>query len=372
MAAARVRTSLLAKVWLLLVLFLQVFITPFIAFCLTYLLQFTWADSAASVQFRFDMLPWILAASISYGMVAFTTAAVLGGWRPLRVVERGGWASSLGFSRAPRQTDRIRNARHEYARSPHGRLALLAHDRVLQGHPVVVTHGGLILLAVPFQTVLVILPIALMVAMPDGLVVEGRHLLMTFILYLFALMGVFHVYTIVASRLVGVAANMRRFLITVTRLSNFAPILVLWLLGRLASAIVMTWFGTDIDLTLHFEQDIFRSLLGETAAPDGSFLDLMTALAVIPISVHATLACLEGGGLDPPRWLRPNNEDAEREREADAQRRADYFQAVRTSIRQQALQEAPRLRFEELQSSDASAEGSDGEDPHEHAVRGLG
>ncbi len=303
MATGRAKASLLAKVWLLLVLFLQVFVTPFVAFCLTYLLEFTSTESSASVQFRFDMMPWILAASVSYGLLAFTAAAVLGGWRPLRVVERGGWAAFLGFSRAPRQTNLIRNARHEYARSPHGRLALLAHDRMLDDHPITVTHGGLILLAVPFQTVLVILPIALMVAIPDGLVVEGRHLTMTFVLYIIALMGVFHVYTFVAARLVGVAASMRRFLKTMTRLSNFAPIFVLWLLGRLASVIVLTWFEGEIDLTLHLERDIFRSLIGETAAPDGSFLDLMTALAVIPLSVHATLAATRPANVTT-RWRR--------------------------------------------------------------------
>jgi hypothetical protein len=371
MATGRAKASLLAKVWLLLVLFLQVFVTPFVAFCLTYLLEFTSTDSSASVQFRFDMMPWILAASVSYGLLAFTTAAVLGGWRPLRVVERGGWAATLGFARAPRQTNLIRNARHEYARSPHGRLALLAHDRMLDDHPITVTHGGLILLAVPFQTVLVILPIALMVAIPDGLVVEGRHLAMTFILYLIALMGVFHIYTIVASRLVGVAASMRRFLKTMTRLSNFAPIFVLWLLGRLASVIVLTWFEGEIDLTLHLERDIFRSLIGETAAPDGSFLDLMTALAVIPLSVHATLACLEGGGLDPPRWLRPRDEDSERGYDLEAQRRADHFQAVRASIMASSV-EGRLASFDDLQPSTAPEGGEEGEGNEAHAVRGLG
>ena len=64
-----------------------------------------------------------------------------------------------------------------------------------------------------------------------------------------------------AARLVGAAATMRRFLITVTRLSNLAPIFVLWLLGRLASTIVLAWFGSDVDLTMNLEQAVFGTLL---------------------------------------------------------------------------------------------------------------
>ena len=91
------RAPLLPRLWLSFILLLQVFATPFVAFSLTYLLQFEWNDAQASLQFRFDMMPWITAASLSYGMLAFLLAAVFGGWRPLPVVERGGWAAALGF-----------------------------------------------------------------------------------------------------------------------------------------------------------------------------------------------------------------------------------------------------------------------------------
>ena len=96
------RAPLLPRLWLSFILLLQVFATPFVAFSLTYLLQFEWNDAQASLQFRFDMMPWITAASLSYGMLAFVLAAVFGGWRPLPVVERGGWAAALGFSRVKR------------------------------------------------------------------------------------------------------------------------------------------------------------------------------------------------------------------------------------------------------------------------------
>ena len=74
-----------------------------------------------------------------------------------------------------------------------------------------------------------------------------------------------------------------------TRLSWLAPLFVLWLLGRIASLVVLGWLGEDIDLTLRLEQVIFESLLLDAVVPQTSFLDLMTALAVIPLSVFTTL-----------------------------------------------------------------------------------
>ncbi|MGB1463040.1 MAG: hypothetical protein ACPG8Q_05850, partial [Candidatus Poseidoniaceae archaeon] len=163
-------------------------------------------------------------------------------------------------------------------------------------------------------------------------------------------------------------------LITVTRLSNLAPIFVLWLLGRLASTIVLAWFGSDVDLTMNLEQAVFGTLLGDAVVPDSSFLDLMTALAVIPLSVHATLACLEGGGLNVPRWLRPSEERQERAEEQAAQRRHDRFQAIVEAVqphvplpvRSGVEMAVPREQREALHDD------PDDDDEPDFPVRGLG
>ena len=81
-------------------------------------------------------------------------------------------------------------------------------------------------------------------AVPDGQLHEDRGLVMAFLLYVLALLFTFRIYHLFAARLVGAAAAMRRFLICVTRLANLAPIFVLWLLGRLASTIVLAWLET--------------------------------------------------------------------------------------------------------------------------------
>jgi hypothetical protein len=153
-----------------------------------------------------------------------------------------------------------------------------------------------------------------------------------------------------------------------------APIFVLWLLGRLASTIVLAWFGSDVDLTMNLEQAVFGTLLGDAVVPDSSFLDLMTALAVIPLSVHATLACLEGGGLTVPRWLRPSPEREGQAQEQAAQRRNDRFQAIVEAV-QPRVPLPLNLAFagdvsQELIQDETEAGGEDASDGF--SVRGLG
>ena len=95
-----------------------------------------------------------------------------------------------------------------------------------------------------------------------------------------------------------------------TRLSWLAPILVLWLLGRLASLIVITWIGPDIGTSIAAEKAIFEDWLNIGSVPENSFLDLLTALAVMPLSAFTTLTVLGGGGKPLPEWLLLESEDS--------------------------------------------------------------
>ncbi|GIR77224.1 MAG: hypothetical protein CM15mP79_1610 [Methanobacteriota archaeon] len=45
------RAPLLPRLWLSFILLLQVFATPFVAFSLTYLLQFEWNDAKSFLHF---------------------------------------------------------------------------------------------------------------------------------------------------------------------------------------------------------------------------------------------------------------------------------------------------------------------------------
>lgn len=329
MARQEGKGPLSARIYLTVVMFAQIFLTPLVAFTLTYLVSVDLTGDGANAALRFDMLPWIVAASLSYGVLALTLALFMGGYSPMWVVNRGGWISALGFTRNQKAADKLRSARLSFAKSPHGKLSVLVHDRYSSGkHKIISTHGGLTLLAVPFQVLLITVPLATVVAIPDHYINQNRQLELSFLLYLICLVIVMKIFPIFARKYIGIAAFTRRLLVSMTRLSWLAPLFVLWLLGRIASLVVLGWLGEDIDLTLRLEQVIFESLLLDAVVPQTSFLDLMTALAVIPLSVFTTLATLGGGSGRPPKWMRINNLDSDEIIEQERVARNEFFDNI--------------------------------------------
>ncbi len=297
-----------ARLWLTIVALCQVFLTPLIAFTLTYLFEFSFFGEAINISFQKEMIPWISAASLMYGMVALFLALIIGGYTPLVVIESGGWRKFLKFSRSPRSATQRRIARQNYASSPHGQITVLAHQRWQQGHSIISTHGGLILLAVPFQVLLATLPLAMVLMVPDSVMRENRRLELALILYIFTLGIVMKYYPRVAKRYIGIASFTRKWLISMTKISWLAPVLILWLMGRMASVVVLGWIGTDIDLNIDFEKSFFETTLNIGSIPETSFLDLIAALAVIPLATFTTLAVLGAGSGDPPEWMVENLE----------------------------------------------------------------
>jgi hypothetical protein len=126
--------------------------------------------------------------------------------------------------------------------------------------------------------------------------------------YLIVLIMVMRVFPKFARKHITIAAFTRRWLISMTKLSWLAPVLVLWLMGRLASVIVLSWVGADLSSNLHLEQSFMEDLLHIGSVPETSFLDLLTALAVMPLAAFTTLACLGGGSGTPPEWMRIGDE----------------------------------------------------------------
>jgi len=297
------RKTLIPRIWLTLVAFCQVFLTPFVAFSITYLFQLSYADQRAAITFDRDMLPWIVAASLMYGMIALVLALMLGGFRPLRVIDKGGWRRFLGLSRGKGDASSRRIARQQYADSPHGRLTVLAHERWVEGHSILSTHGGLILLAVPFQVMLATVPLILVLIIPDTIMHPNRRLELALLVYLFGLLFVMKVYPRIAEKYIGLASFTRKRLISITKLSWLAPVLVLWLLGRVASVAVIGWMGPDLNLSINLEKELFETSLSIGSIPETSFLDLLTALAVMPLAAFTTMAVLGAGSSDPPEWM---------------------------------------------------------------------
>jgi hypothetical protein len=132
-------------------------------------------------------------------------------------------------------------------------------------------------------------------------------------IYLVVLILVMRIFPAFAKRNIGLAAFTRRWLISVTRISWLAPVLVLWLLGRIASLLVISWMGADVSGSIDLEQQIFENWLNIKNIPETSFLDLLTALAVMPLAAFTTLAALGGGSGPPPKWMEKSDELEEEE-----------------------------------------------------------
>ncbi len=260
------------------------------------------------MSFQSEMIPWIITASLAYGMLALMLALLFGGFTPISVVEKGGWRAALGLTRSKRDAAGLRNSRRSHAKSPHAKLTVMVSDRIHKRHSLLSTHGGLVLLAIPFQLLLVVIPLGFVIFIPEEWIRANRRLEVAMACYLIVLIMVMRVFPKFARKHITIAAFTRRWLISMTKLSWLAPVLVLWLMGRLASVIVLSWVGADVTHNLNLEQSFMEDFLRIGSVPDTSFLDLLTALAVMPLAAFTTLACLGGGSGTPPEWMRIGDE----------------------------------------------------------------
>ena len=78
-------------------------------------------------------------------------------------------------------------------------------------------------------------------------------------------------------------------------------------MGQLSTYIVQRALGDNVALNIAFEQELFESLISASSTPESSFLNLLTALAVMPMAAFTTLAVLGGGAGEPPSWMRPES-----------------------------------------------------------------
>ena len=297
---------LTTRLWLTIIVIAQIFVTPFAAFSVNYLFQFDFGGENLSLSFHADMIPWIGIASLVYGMTALLLALILGGFRPLRVVESGGWRIAAGFSRNKRSALKRKESRKKFAKSPHAKVSMLSYNRYRNGHSHISTHGSLALLAIPFQILLATLPLSLVLLIPESVLHEHRRLELALMFYIVCLLFTMKVYPYAARKYIAVASVTRKMIGAIAPLSLFLPILLIWTMGHIANIVVLGTLGTSTDLNIQFEQKVLESLLSAEHIPNSSFLDLLTALAVMPLSAFTTLAVLGGSSGEPPEWMNTN------------------------------------------------------------------
>tara|TARA_B100000131_G_scaffold312291_1_gene346192 strand:- start:1946 stop:2917 length:972 start_codon:yes stop_codon:yes gene_type:complete len=299
--------NLLPRIWLTLVAIGQIVLTPIAAFTITYLFNFDieFNPFVFSVEIRDELFRWIIGASFYSGITALALALIVGGFSPNVIVKKGGWLSALKLSNKPRDADLIARAKLRHKNSPYGQMIKLISDQHGDGKSIIAIFGGLQLLAIPFQFIVVVIPwIILMIILPWA--ESGQLLEMVVVCYLVVLIISLRIFPRIATRFISFATFARRWLVSMTKLSIFFPILVLWMLGRIATVLVVGMLGSSIDITS--EQDLIVSLMGGATVPQNSFLDLMTALSVLPLAAFTTLTVLGGANKGLPQWLNVDDE----------------------------------------------------------------
>jgi hypothetical protein len=151
------------------------------------------------------------------------------------------------------------------------------------------------------------IPLSLVLLFPEGVVHQNRQLEMALLLYVMCLYISIRIFPAFARRYITLASLGRKFLGNTLRISWAFPIFLLWSMGQLSSYIVQRVLGEDVALNIAFEKQLFESLISAGATPETSFLNLLTALAVMPMAAFTTLAVLGGGAGEPPVWMRPRS-----------------------------------------------------------------
>ena len=318
MARQTTTGPLAARLVLTLQLVAQIFLTPLVAFALTYLLVFNIGGGQLAIKVDVNMIPWIGIASLFYGMLALILALGMGGFLPNTVIEHGGWRHAMGLSRNARNSTNRYLTRKKYMSSSHGKLSLLVHDRYQEGHTLWAIRGSLVLLAVPFQVLLATIPLALVLLFPRDLIHQNRQLELALLLYAICLFCAIRMFPFFARKYISIASLARKFLGATMKITWIFPVFLLWSMGQFSTWIVHRWMGKDLSLNIQFEKEVFESLISAGPIPETSFLNLLTALAVMPMAAFTTLAVLGGGAGSPPGWMRSPELDEDEVQEQTA------------------------------------------------------
>ncbi|MDC3291464.1 hypothetical protein OAV27_03145 [Euryarchaeota archaeon] len=303
---AEQRSTLLERFWLTIIVCGQVLLAPAIAFSATYFIDFGGILGDRALL-RVDLIPWILSGSLGYGILSLVLALVVGGWMPVSVANKGGWMPVLGASRLVKDAAMIDRARTHLLTSPSGKMMQIVNREMIDGKRTLLeVHGGLQMLAAPLQILLAISPLLMLKFVPSEWLVPNRLLELSMVGYLVSLALILRSFPNFAQRFVGAASTARRFLVTVTKINWMFPVLILWLVGRIIVGFAFELIQPDVSQwqQIALEKSIIEAFLPvNVEVPETSFLDMLVALAVLPLATFTTMAVLGGGRHDLPDWL---------------------------------------------------------------------
>jgi hypothetical protein len=305
------RANLSHRLGLGLILFIQITVIPIIGFSLTYLIDIDQENFAISI--RTELFHWIVISGLTYGVICLALALIIGGYRPRMVVERGGWLPALGLSRRKYDPELIDRSKMAAYSSPYGKMSRLVANRIKNDRSeLFAVHGGLQLLAVPSQVLLISIPLIIMEGFPESFIRKDSALELGMVGYTIGLWVSFRVQPIISLKLIGFAAMFRKILWRITKISWILPVIILWGCARIILQFSLSTLGIDI---AQWHDVQLGGLMLDLVAPDAqipetAIIDYLVAISVLPMAAFTTISVLGGSnGLSP--WMKNKEEDIE-------------------------------------------------------------
>jgi hypothetical protein len=184
-------------------------------------------------------------------------------------------------------------------------MATLVNSKTSAGeYDLMAVHGGLQLLAVPMQVILIAVPLAIMEGVPDSLVRPSRAFDLGMAGYLVALWIAVRIHPVVSHQLVGIAAMFRNVVWRVSRLSWVLPIFLYWLVARVVLLVSLDVLNVDYEQwhEMQLEKIILETIAPGAEVPETAILDFIVAISVLPMATFTTVSVL-GGSQDMPDWM---------------------------------------------------------------------
>ena len=305
------RASLSHRLGLALILLIQITIIPIIGFSLTYLIEIDRENFGISI--RTELFQWILISGLTYGIICLTLALIIGGYRPSPIVERGGWIATLGLSRRKYDPELIDRSKMAAYSSPYGKMSRLVAKRIKNDHSeLFAVHGGLQLLAVPSQVLLISIPLIIMEGIPDDLIRKDSAFELGMIGYIIGLWVSFRVQPVISLQFIEYAAIFRKILWRITKISWILPVIILWACARIILQFSLTSLGIDISQwhDVQLEGLILNFVAPEAEVPQTAIIDFLVAISVLPMAAFTTISVL-GGSNGLSQWMKDKEDDLE-------------------------------------------------------------
>tara|TARA_B100001179_G_C18571712_1_gene395458 strand:- start:196 stop:1311 length:1116 start_codon:yes stop_codon:yes gene_type:complete len=305
------RAILLKRLLLASIVVGQVTLVPIILFSLTYLPDIDYQN--ATIGIRTGLFHWILIAGLSYGLISIALALVMGGYRPFFVSNQGGLLPFLGLSRMRNDPELVDRARLSLFASPYGKMARLVHHKSKEEeHDLMAIHGGLQLLAVPMQAILIAVPLAIIEGVPETMIKPNTAFELGMAGYIIALWIAVRVHPAISWHLVGIAAMFRNVIWRVSKLSWVLPIFLYWIVARIVLMVTLSWLNVDYSQwhEMQLEKIILQVVAPEAEVPETAILDYIVAISVLPMATFTTISVL-GGSKSMPEWMMGQEEGLE-------------------------------------------------------------